>query len=92
MRFARFSGRALTDGVERHPIEGVEVKIFEPAKTIVDCFRYRNKIGLDIALEGLKEGLGRRRVTPDQIWHFAQRARVWSVMRPYVEAVVPDGA
>ena len=92
MRFVRFSGRALTGGVERHYIEGVEVKIFEPAKTIVDCFRYRNKIGLDIALEGLKEGLGRRRVTPDQIWRFAQHARVWSVMRPYVEAVVPDGA
>lgn len=92
IRFVRFSGRALTEGVERHRVEGVEVKVFEPAKTIVDCFRYRNKIGLDIALEGLKEGLRRRRVTPDQLWRFAQHARVWSVMRPYVEAVVADGA
>jgi hypothetical protein len=92
IRFVRFSGRALTEGIERHRIEGVEVKIFGPAKTIVDCFRYRNKIGLDIAVGGLKEGLRRRRVTPDQLWHFAQQGRVWSVMRPYIEAIVADGA
>lgn len=92
IRFVRFSGQVLREGVERHEIEGVEVKVFEPAKTIVDCFRYRNKIGLDIALEGLKEGLRQRRVTPDQLWRFAQHARVWSVMRPYVEAVVADDA
>ena len=67
IRFVRFSGRALTEGIERHRIEGVEVKIFGPAKTIVDCFCYRNKIGLDIALKGLKERLRRRRVTPDQL-------------------------
>ncbi|TIV61840.1 type IV toxin-antitoxin system AbiEi family antitoxin domain-containing protein [Mesorhizobium sp.] len=92
IRFVRFSGRALTEGVERHLIEGVNVTVFEPAKTIVDCFRYRNKIGLDIALEGLREGLRMRRVTPDQLWKFAQTGRVWSVMRPYVEAMVTDGA
>lgn len=91
LRFVRFSGRALTDGVERHRIEGVEVPVFDPAKTVVDCFRYRNKIGLDIALEGLREGLRRRRVTPDQLWAYAHSARVWSVMRPYVEATAADG-
>lgn len=91
IRFVRFSGRALTNGVEHHQIEGVEVKVFGPAKTIVDCFRYRNKIGLDIALEGLKEGLRRRRVTPDQLARAAQEGRVWSVMRPYIEAIVADG-
>ena len=92
IRFVRFSGHALAGGVKRHLIEGIEVPIFEPAKTIVDCFRYRNKIGLDIALEGLHEGLRGRRVTPDQLWEFARTARVWSVMRPYVEAMVADGA
>ena len=92
IRFVRFSGHALAGGVKRHLIEGIEVPIFEPAKTIVDCFRYRNKIGLDIALEGLREGLRGRRVTPDQLWEFARTARVWSVMRPYVEAMVADGA
>jgi len=83
IRFVRFSSRA---------IEGIEVPIFEPAKTIVDCFRYRNKIGLDIVLERLREGLRTKRATPDQLWEFARTARVWSVMRPYVEAMVADGA
>ena len=91
IRIVRFSGRALTDGVKRHLIEGIEVPIFEPAKSIVDCFRYRNKIGLDIALEGLRDGLRSGCVTPDQLWEFARTARVWSVMRPYVEAMVADG-
>lgn len=92
MRFVRFSSRALREGMKRHLIEGIEVPIFEPAKTIVDCFRYRNKIGLDIALEGLREGLRTKRATPDQLWEFARTARVWSVIRPYVEAMVADGA
>ena len=91
VRFVRFSGQALTAGVKRHAIEGIEVPIFEPAKSIVDCFRYRNKIGLDIALEGLREGLRSGRIYPDQLWEFASTARVWSVMRPYVEAMVADG-
>lgn len=92
IRFVRFGSQALNEGVKRHSIEGIEVPIFEPAKTIVDCFRYRNKIGLDIALEGLREGLRTKRATPDQLWEFARSARVWSVMRPYVEAMVADGA
>ncbi len=92
IRFVRFGGGGLADGIERHRIEGVEVQVFEPAKTIVDCFRYRNKIGLDVALEGLKEGLLRRRVTPDQLWRFARQGRIWSVMQPYVEAMIIDSA
>lgn len=92
VRFVRFSSHALMGGVKRHLIDGIEVPIFEPAKSIVDCFRYRNKIGLDIALEGLREGLRDRCVTPDQLWEFARSARIWSVMRPYVEAMVADGA
>jgi len=91
VRFVRFSGHALAGGVKRHPIEGIEVPVFEPAKSIVDCFRYRNKIGLDIALEGLREGLRSGRVTSDQLWEFARTTRAWSVMRPYVEAMVADG-
>lgn len=91
IRFVRFSGRALTEGVKRHPIDGIEVPVSEPARTIVDCFRYRNKIGLNIALEGLREGLETRRATPDQLWESARTARAWSVMRPYVEAMAADG-
>ncbi len=92
IRFVRFSSHALAGGVRRHLIEGIEVPIFEPAKSIVDSFRYRNKIGLDIALEGLREGLRSRRVSPDQLWEFARTVRVWSVMQPYVEAMLADGA
>ena len=92
IRFVRFGSQTLREGVKRHSIEGIEVPIFEPARTIVDCFRYRNKIGLDVALEGLREVLRTKRATPDQLWEIARSARVWSVMRPYVEALVADGA
>jgi predicted transcriptional regulator of viral defense system len=91
IRFVRFSGPRLTHGIERHRIEGVEVPVTGPARTVADCFRYRGKIGLDIALEGLREGLRRRRFTPDQVCQEARLGRVWSVMRPYVEAMVADG-
>ncbi len=90
IRFVRFGGLNLTRGVERHLVDGIEVPIYEPAKTIVDCFRYRNKIGLDIALEGLREGLISRRVLPDQLWEFASTARVWSVMEPYIQAMLTE--
>ncbi len=91
IRFVRFAGPALTEGVVRHRIEGVEVSITEPARTIVDCFRYRAKVGLDVAMEGLREGLRRRRCTHDELWRYARKSRVWSVMRPYVEAMASDG-
>ena len=92
MRFVRFSRPRLDEGVEQHTIEGVSVAVFDPAKSVVDCFRYRNKLGLDLALEGLREGLQRRRFTIDQLATYASHARVWSVMRPYVEATAADGA
>jgi predicted transcriptional regulator of viral defense system len=92
IRFVRFSGAALTEGVERHQIEGVSVPVYNPAKTIVDCFRYRAKIGLDTALEGLREGLREKRCTPDQLWRYAKSARIWTVIRPYVEAVAADAS
>ena len=90
IRFVRFTGDSLMDGVVRHRIEGVEVPITDPARTIADCFRYRGKVGLDVAMEGLREGLRRRRCTPDELWRYASKARIWSVMRPYVEAMVSD--
>lgn len=92
IRFVRFTGSALTEGVEHHRIENVDVPLTDPAKTIIDCFRYRKKIGLDVAMEGLREGLRQRRCNPDQLWRYARKARVWSVMRPYVEAMVSDAA
>ena len=83
---------ALTDGIKRHRIEGIDVAITEPARTVVDCFRYRRKVGLDVALEGLRKGLRQRKVTSDQLWRHATKMRVWSILKPYVEATAADGA
>jgi predicted transcriptional regulator of viral defense system len=88
IRFVRWTARAFDEGIETHSIEGVSVRITNPARTVVDCFRYRNKIGIDVALEGLREALRARRVSTDELWQRAQRARVWSVMKPYVDATV----
>jgi hypothetical protein len=80
-----------SEGMERHRIEGVEVAITDPARTIVDCFRYRAKVGIDVAMEGLREGLRQRKATSDQLWRYATKARIWSTMKPYVEATAADG-
>lgn len=91
IRFVRFTPAALGEGVGRHGVEGVEVVITDPARTIVDCFRYRAKIGIDVALEGLREGLQQGKATTDQLWHYGTGARTWSTMKPYVEAMAADG-
>jgi predicted transcriptional regulator of viral defense system len=88
LRIVRFSGIALTEGIEKHLIDGVEVKIFNKAKTIADCFKYRNKIGLDVALEALKDCRQRRLCTNDQLWKYAKICRVANVMKPYFEATI----
>ena len=84
----RMSGAALTAGIERIVIDGVSVPVFNAAKTIADCFKYRSKIGLDVALEALRDGLKRRKATMDEIWRYAEIDRVANVMRPYLESVV----
>jgi len=88
MRVVRFSGKALTEGVERHDVEGVTVRVYCPAKTVADCFRYRNKIGLDVALEALRDSWRRRLVTMDDLWRYAKACRMAKVMRPYLESLV----
>jgi len=88
LRIVRFSGIALTEGIEKHQIDGVEVKIFNKAKTIADCFKYRNKIGLDVALEALKDCRQRRLCTNDQLWKYAKICRVANVMKPYLEVTI----
>ena len=85
LRFFRFSGAALAEGVRTHRIEGVAVKIYDPAKTVADCFKYRNKIGIDVAVEALREGWGNQRFTMDELWRYAGICRVSVVMRPYLE-------
>ncbi len=87
-RVVRYSETTWQAGVESHRIEGVIVRIFNPAKTIADCFKYRNKIGLDVALEALRDALRQRKATVDEIEHYAQICRVSRVIRPYLEASV----
>jgi predicted transcriptional regulator of viral defense system len=88
LRIVRFSAAALAAGVEEHLIEGAQVRVYDPAKTVVDCFKYRNKIGLDVALEALRAGWQERRFTMDQLWRYAAICRMTTVMRPYLEGLV----
>ncbi len=88
VRVVRFGGRALTEGVETHRLEGVPVRVYEVAKTLADVFKYRNKVGLDVALEALKEAWGEGRVDMDRLTRFAKICRVDKVMRPYLEAII----
>ncbi|HXQ38379.1 MAG TPA: type IV toxin-antitoxin system AbiEi family antitoxin domain-containing protein [Anaerolineales bacterium] len=88
LRIVRFSGKALTAGVETHSVEGITVKVYKPAKTVADCFKYRNKIGLDVAIEALRDCWQKKKGTADELWHYAKVCRVARVMRPYLESVV----
>jgi predicted transcriptional regulator of viral defense system len=88
LRIVRFSGKALTAGVETHSIEGVKVRVYNPAKTVADCFKYRNKIGLDVAIEALRDCWRKKAATSDEIWHYAKVCRVSRVIRPYLESLV----
>ena len=88
VRVHRFSGKALTDGVEFHDIEGESVRIYGVAKTIADVFKYRNKVGLDVALEALREAWHAKRFTMAEVDRYARACRVDQVMRPYLEALV----
>lgn len=87
LRIVWFTGEALTAGVETHRLEGRPVKVYGLAKTVADCFKYRNKIGLDVALEALREGWQKRRFTMDELDRYAAICRVQRVMQPYLEAL-----
>ncbi len=88
LRVVRFSGPALLEGIEHHTLEGVRVPVYTAAKTVADCFKYRNKIGVDVAIEALRDALRSRKTTVDQIHRFARVCRVANVIRPYLESAV----
>jgi predicted transcriptional regulator of viral defense system len=88
LRIAHFSQAALNAGVEEHQLEGVTVHVYSPAKTVADCFKYRNKIGLDVTIKALRECRRARHCTMDDLWHYAAICRVRNVMRPYLESLV----
>lgn len=88
IRYVYFSGKGLSEGVEEHEVEGVSIKVFSPAKTVADCFKYRNKIGLDVALEALREGWDQKRFSINELYEYAKICRVHNVIRPYIEALI----
>ena len=88
IRVIRFSGEALTSAIESHRVEGRPIRVYSVAKTLADCFKYRNKVGLDVALEALREGWSDRRFSMDELDRCARICRVERVMRPYVEALL----
>jgi predicted transcriptional regulator of viral defense system len=88
VRVFHFSGKYLTEGVEAYKINHTIVKVFSPAKTVADCFKYRNKIGLDVALEALRDSWRKHKATMDELWKYAKICRVANVMRPYLESLV----
>ncbi len=87
LRVVHMTGDALRRGIEVHRIEGVAVNIFSAAKTVADCFKFRNKIGLDVCIEALRDFKRRKDFNHDELWRYAKVCRVANVMRPYLEAI-----
>ncbi len=88
VRTFRFSGSAFTEGVERHKVDSVTLRVYSREKTIADCFKFRNKIGLDTCVEALRRYRESRGFNPDALLSFAAICRVKQVMRPYIEAIL----
>lgn len=88
LRIARFSAKSLKAGFESHDVNGAELRVFSAAKTVADCFKYRNKIGVDVATEALRDYLRQRKGPIDDLTKYAQICRVERVMEPYLEALL----
>lgn len=87
LRVARFSGEALTAGIEEHEVEGVTLRVYSAAKTVADCFKYRNKVGVDVAVEALRDFSRKHRGGATDLARFARICRVGRVMQPYLDAI-----
>ena len=87
LRIVRLSGPSLTDGIDKHQVEGLTVRVYSAAKTVADCFKFRNKIGLDVAIEALKDCLRQKKAGIEEIYRYAKVCRVGNVIRPYMEAL-----
>lgn len=88
LRIVRYNQVALTTGVTERSVAGARIRVYSPAKTVADCFKYRNKIGLDVALEALRDCWRKRRATMDELHRAAEVCRVGRVIRPYLESLV----
>ena len=87
LRVVRISPGLLAFGIDAHTIQGVKVHVTSPARTVADCFKFRNRVGLDVAVEALRDYLRTRKSTPDDLWQCAERLRVLNVIRPYWEGL-----
>jgi predicted transcriptional regulator of viral defense system len=87
LRIVRLSGPSLTEGIENHQVEGVPVRVYSAAKTVADCFKFRSKIGLDVAIEALKDCLRQKKASINEVYRYARICRVSNVIRPYMEAL-----
>jgi predicted transcriptional regulator of viral defense system len=87
LRVTRFSGASLTEGIETHRLEKVDVRVYSAAKTVADCFKYRNKVGIDVAVEALRDFTRRNRGGATELARFARICRVTRVMQPYLDAI-----
>ena len=86
LKMVQFTGEAYSEGIEVHERDGVPLRVYNVAKTVADCFKHRHKIGLDVALEALRDALAQKKVKANALWRYAQICRVANVMRPYLEA------
>ena len=87
VRIVRFSGEALRFGVQEKEISGGMIRVFSPAKTVADCFKFRHKIGMDVALEALREAYRQKKASMNDLWEAAKVCRVANVMKPYLESL-----
>lgn len=87
LKIIRMTGDALDAGREEHLVDNIKVAVYNPAKTVADCFKFRNKIGLDVALEALRDYRNQRKGTIDMLWKYSKIDRVQKIMRPYIEAI-----
>jgi predicted transcriptional regulator of viral defense system len=87
IKMVQMTGDVYTAGVEEHLRDGVKLRVYDAAKTVVDCFKHRNKIGLDVAMEALRDARAKRKASADDLWRYAKICRVTNVMRPYLEAI-----
>jgi len=85
LQIVTLTGPAFAEGIEEHDTDGARIRVYSPAKTVVDCFKFRNRIGLDVACEALRDALQQKKTTRDDIWRMAQCCRMARVMRPYLE-------
>ena len=87
VRLLQFSGINFSFGIEKHDENGIEIHVYSPAKTVVDCFRFRNKIGVDVAIEALRDCIRQKKATSDEIWESARCCHMTKIMRPYLETM-----